>query len=140
MFKGPEIRNFITSKNIEWRYIVEKSPWWEGFYERIVRSIKRCLKKILRYARLSYEKLLTYLIRVEEVLNSRPLTYVYPEQDEQLTPSHLVFGRRILTVPDQKKNRRTERMKKRAVKERRASRECSSTCEVSNAVAEKRSI
>ena len=102
MFKGPEIRNFITSKNIEWRYIVEKSPWWEGFYERIVRSMKRCLKKILRYARLSYEKLLTYLIRVEEVLNSRPLTYVYPEQDEQLTPSHLVLGWRILTVPDQK--------------------------------------
>ena len=101
-FKGPEIRNFITSKNIEWRYIEEKSPWWEGFYERIVRSIKRCLKKILPYARLSCEKLLIYLIRVEEVLNSRPLTYVYPEQDEQLISSHLVSGRRILTVPDQK--------------------------------------
>ena len=78
---------------------MEKSPWWGGFYERMVRSVKRCLKKVLRNARLTYEELLTLLIRVEGVLNSRPLTYVYPDQDEPLTPSHLVLGKRILTVP-----------------------------------------
>ncbi len=46
---------------------------------------------------------LTLLIRVEGVLNSRPLTYVYPDQDvyEPLTPSHLVLGKRMLTVPTQ---------------------------------------
>ena len=65
----------------------------------MVRSVKRCLKKVLRNARLTYEELLTLLIRVEGVLNSRPLTYVYPDQDEPLTPSHLVLGKRILTVP-----------------------------------------
>ena len=52
-------------------------------------------------ARLTYEELLTLLIRVEGVLNSRPLTYVYPEQDEPLTPLHLVLGKRILSVPTQ---------------------------------------
>ena len=93
--------NGKTFKCPKWRYIVEKSPWWGGFYERMVRSVKRCLKKVLRYARLSYEELLTYLIRVEGVLNSRSLTYVYPDQDEPLTPSHLVLGKRILTIPDQ---------------------------------------
>jgi hypothetical protein len=67
----------------------------------MVRSVKRCLKKVLRNARLTYEELLTLLIRVEGVLNSRPLTYVYPDQDEPLTPSHLVLGKRILTVPAQ---------------------------------------
>ena len=137
-FKGPEIRNLIASKNIKWRYIVEKSPGWGGFYERMVRSVKRCLKKVLRYARLSYEELLTYLIRVEGVLNSRPLTYVYPDQDEPLTPSHFVLGKRILTIPGY---RRTKRRKKQTVKERKAPRECSSTFlekmegGVSNAVA-----
>ena len=100
-FKGQEIKSFTASKNIKWRYIVEKSPWWGGFYERMVRSVKRCLKKVLRNARLTYEELLTLLIRVEGVLNSRPLTYVYPDRDEPLTPSHLVLGKRILSVPTQ---------------------------------------
>ena len=55
-------------------------------------------------ARLTYEELLTLLIRVEGVLNSRPLTYVYPDRDELLTPSHLVLGKRRLSkvkVPTQ---------------------------------------
>ena len=101
-FKGQEIRSFTTSKNIKWRYIVEKSPWWGGFNERVVRSVKRCLKKVLRKARLTYKELLTLLIRVEGVLNSRPLIYVYADQDGLLTPSHLVLGKRLLTIPAQK--------------------------------------
>ena len=98
-FKGPELRNFIALKKIKWRFIVEKSPWWGGFYERMVRCVKRCLKKVLSNARLTYEELLTLLIQIEGVLNSRPLTYVSHEGDEPLTPSHLVIGRRILSVP-----------------------------------------
>ena len=27
-FKGPEVRNYIASKNIKWQFIVEKSLWW----------------------------------------------------------------------------------------------------------------
>ena len=35
------------------------------------------------------------------MLNSRPLTYIYPEVTENpLTPSHLVIGRRLATLPD----------------------------------------
>ena len=98
-FKGPELRNFIALKKIKWRFIVEKSPWWGGFYERMVRCVKRCLKKVLSNARLTYEELLTLLIQIEGVLNSRPLTYVSHKGDEPLTPSHLVIGRRILSVP-----------------------------------------
>ena len=41
------------------------------------------------------------MTEVEAVLNSRPLTYVYSEDIETpLTPSHLVMGKRLLTLPD----------------------------------------
>ncbi len=72
-----------------------------GFYERMVGCVKRCLKKVLRNARLTYEELLTLLIQIEGVLNSRPLTYVDEEENEPLTPSHLVIGRRILSIPSE---------------------------------------
>ena len=70
----------------------------EGFFERLVRSTKRCLKKVLGSSKLTYEELLTVLVEVECVLNSRPLTYVYSEEaEEPLTPSHLLLGHRLLS-------------------------------------------
>lgn len=73
---------------------------WGGFFERLVGSAKRCLKKILGNSRLTYEELLTAVLEVEAVLNSRPLTYVSTEElQEPLTPSHLIFGRRLLSLP-----------------------------------------
>ena len=67
----------------------------------MVKSTKRCLKKLLGNAKLNYEELLTVMTEVEAVLNSRPLTYVHSEDIETpLTPSHLVMGKRLLTLPD----------------------------------------
>ena len=39
---------------------------------------------------------------MEGTLNSRPLTYEYNEVGHQvLTPSHLVYGRRLQSLPDE---------------------------------------
>ena len=80
---------------------MERAPWWGGFFERLVRSVKRCLKKVLGNARLTFSKLLTTVVEIEGTLNSRPLTYEYDEVGcEVLTPSHLIFGRRLKLMPD----------------------------------------
>ena len=43
----------------------------------------------------------TVLGEIEGTLNSRPLKYEYNEVgSEVLTPSHMMFGRRITTLPD----------------------------------------
>ena len=69
------------------------------FFERMIKSTKRCLKKTLGKARLTYEELLAVLTEVECILNSRPLTYLYPDDlEEPLT--HLISGRRLLSLPD----------------------------------------
>ena len=74
---------------MHWDFNLEKGPWWGGIFERLVKSTKRCLRKVIGTARLSYDELLTVVTEVEGVLNSRPLTYVSSEDvEEPLTPSH----------------------------------------------------
>ena len=80
---------------------LEKAPWWGGVFDRLVKSVKRCLKKTICGARLTYEELLTVIIEVEVILNCRPLSYVSSEDSkEPPTPSHLLCGHRIMSLPD----------------------------------------
>lgn len=73
--------------------------WWGGFYERLIGSVKRALRKILFRATVTYNELLTILAEIEGIMNSRPLGYHYSDDiEEEITPSHLFSGRRLLTV------------------------------------------
>ena len=65
-----------------------------------MKSIKKCLKKVIGNARLSFDEMLTVLVEVEGTLNSRPLTYDDDNPSEEvLTPSHLIHGRRNHSLP-----------------------------------------
>ena len=93
--------SFLQVKRITWKFNMERSPWWGGHFERLVGSVKRCLKKVLGNARLRYDELLTLLTQVESTLNSRPLTYIYDEFGyHALTPFHLMHGRRLSALSD----------------------------------------
>ena len=101
MLSHPDVEKFFLGMRIEWSFNLEKAPWWGGFFERLIGSTKRCLKKVIGSARLSYDELLTVIVEVEAILNSRPLSYVSSEDlDEPLTPSHLLTGHRLISLPD----------------------------------------
>ena len=56
----------------------------------MIHSVKRCLKKTIGRAKLTLA-----------IVNCCPLSYVSTEDtDEPLTPSHLMTGRRLLSLPD----------------------------------------
>ena len=61
--------------------------------------MKRILRKVLRKEVLTYDELFTVLKRIENILNNRPLTYVYDSEIglPPLTPNHLIYGRKIET-------------------------------------------
>ena len=64
----------------------------------MVSCTKGCLKKTFGSASLTYKELITVLTDIENVLNSRQLTYVYEDEiEEPLTPSLLMLGRRLLS-------------------------------------------
>ena len=70
------VQDLARNKRIQWKFIVERGSWWGGFWERLVRSIKNCLKITLGRKVLDFYKLQTILTEVEATVNSRPLTYV----------------------------------------------------------------
>ncbi|GFW07419.1 integrase catalytic domain-containing protein [Trichonephila clavipes] len=88
------LRRFLArrDKGIHWKFIVERAPWWGGFYERLVKTIKDPLRKILGRALLTFEELSTILSEVEVIVNHRPLTYVEndPGEPKPLTPAHFL--------------------------------------------------
>ena len=99
LYADVRVRDFLNSRRIRWKFNLELSPWQGGHYERMVKSVKRCLRKVLGNSKISSDELHTVLTEVECVLNSRPLTYLYDEVGgEVLTPSHLLTGRRLSTL------------------------------------------
>ena len=86
---------------MEWKFIPKKAPWFGGFWERLIALTKNCLKKVLGRTHITLATLQTMVVEIEAVLNDRPLTYISEDsQDSQpLTPSHLLYGRRITRLP-----------------------------------------
>ena len=73
----PTVAKYFAQEKIKWSYILEKAPWWGGFYERLVKSLKRCLKKTIGRAKLSYDELVTVVTEAEMILNCRPISCLF---------------------------------------------------------------
>ena len=85
----------------KWRFNVPRSPWWGGWFERLIGSVKLALRKSLGVRFVNKTELETILIEIEACINSRPLTFVSdePDFDHYLTPSHFICGRNITSTP-----------------------------------------
>ena len=101
LMESEEVNQFCSSRAIEWRFIIKRAPWYGGFWERLIGLTKSTLKKVIGKRMLSTNELRTIITDVEAALNDRPLTYVSTDRadDEPITPSHLLFGRRIIPFP-----------------------------------------
>ena len=89
-----EVQQYVINKGIAWNFIVEKAPWWGGYWERMVRSVKRCLQKTIGRSTITAEEL--------NNIHNRPLTYLYDDTDgisQALTPTDLIYGRRLASTP-----------------------------------------
>jgi len=77
-----------------WKYIVPRSPWWGGWWERLVRTIKSGLRKSIGTRTLTRVELETTLHEVESCVNSRPLTFVGDELTDLVphTPARFLIG------------------------------------------------
>ena len=95
------LKDKLNDYGAEWKFIPSRAPWYGGFWERMIGLTKNILRKILGTNCVNLEILQTVISEIEAILNDRPLTYVSSEScdPEPLTPSHLLYGRRITRLP-----------------------------------------
>jgi hypothetical protein len=89
-----KIVNDATNQGITWKF---NPPWGShhgGIFEAMIKSANRVLRAILWEARVMDEELLTAIVEVEGLLNSRPLMYCSgdPAHSPVLTPNHFIVG------------------------------------------------
>ena len=92
-FSRQKVHEFSVVKGFEWIFIPPASPWWGGFWERLVGLVKRLLVRIAGKSLLSSTELLTILCSCEAIINRRPLTYLYDHPDciLPLSPNHFLL-------------------------------------------------
>ncbi|XP_060879146.1 uncharacterized protein LOC132951345 [Metopolophium dirhodum] len=104
LINSPQGQLAITTNSrphCKWLFNPPSAPHFGVLWEAVVRSTKRLLVRTMSTHVFTYEEFSTVLIRIEAVLNSRPLTPASTDSHdlECLIPGHFLIGQPLLAVP-----------------------------------------
>ncbi|XP_046863330.1 uncharacterized protein LOC124457083 [Xenia sp. Carnegie-2017] len=68
--RSEELLRYLANHHITWQFIVEKAPWWGGFWERLIRSVKHPQRKVVGRTNLTYDELHTIVVEIEDVIKA----------------------------------------------------------------------
>ncbi|XP_050056095.1 uncharacterized protein LOC126549771 [Aphis gossypii] len=103
LFKDSATRDAVQSRALcQWKFNPPAAPHFGGIWEAAIKSVKTHLKKVIGSQVFTVEEFTTLAIRIEGILNSRPLTPISgdPNDLNALTPGHFLIGRPISAIPE----------------------------------------
>lgn len=89
-----QLQRMTSSHGVTWHWNPPQGPHFGGVFESMIKSAKRAIYAVLKDADINDEELETTFIGVESLMNSRPLTTVSddPNDEPVLTPNHFLIG------------------------------------------------
>lgn len=98
-----KISNELANLGIQWHFTPPSSPSMGGLWESSVKSMKHHLIRATKNTNLTFEEHCTLLCQIEAILNSRPLTAITtdPQDELPLTPAHFLLIEPLNAIPDE---------------------------------------
>lgn len=97
----PALQQQLARQKIKFNFNPPAAPHFGGVWEREIRSVKSALYTCVGAQPVPEEVLLTVLVEVEAILNSKPLGYVSSDiaDPDPVTPNSLLMGRPDGSLP-----------------------------------------
>ncbi|XP_075167412.1 uncharacterized protein LOC142239506 [Haematobia irritans] len=97
-----DISEKYASHGFNWSFIPPNAPHMGGIWEAGVKSFKTHFRKVSQNYKYTFEEFSTLLVRIEAVLNSRPLSPMTDDPHEilALTPGHFLRGAPLIAFPE----------------------------------------
>ena len=64
VLQDPEVQRHFAGLNIKWTFNMERALWWDGVFDRMIQTTKRCLRKSIGSAKLTIDELLTAVVEI----------------------------------------------------------------------------
>lgn len=89
------LQRMTANHGVNWHWNPPLAPHFGGVFESMIKSAKRAIYAVLKDADVNDEELQTTFVGVESLMNSRPLTALSedPNDDPVLTPNHFLIGK-----------------------------------------------
>ena len=96
-----EVERFLSKQGVSWSFIPPRAPHFGGLWEAAVKSFKHHMLRIVGDTLLTLEQFHTYVVEIEAILNSRPLSPLSsdPNDYRPLTPGHFLIGESLMSFP-----------------------------------------
>ncbi|XP_063321729.1 uncharacterized protein LOC134619834 [Pelmatolapia mariae] len=97
----PVLKQQLAEQSINFKFNPPLAPHFGGTWEREIKSVKASLRVVLKDQAVQEEVLMTMLVEVEGILNSKPLGYATSDiaDPDPITPNLLLMGRRDASLP-----------------------------------------
>ncbi|XP_018372395.1 PREDICTED: uncharacterized protein LOC108767167, partial [Trachymyrmex cornetzi] len=97
-----QVNKFACNHRITWHFIPPAAPHFGGLWESMVKLFKHHFKRVVGDSLFTFKELNTFTIKIESILNSRPITILSCDLNDLLvlSPAHYLIGKRLTALPE----------------------------------------